>query len=605
MNPPTNRVRVVLLTQAIGPLDYRLPAGMEAGPGCVVMVPLGPRKLPGVIWDDDVFGDEAVDASKLRPVLELVECPPLGQGLRRLVNWVADYYLTSHAAVLRMVLASSAAFTVSGTIIEYRRTGFEPARLTPQRAAALDALEGAQGLVRELAAEAGVSDAVIRGLIKAGAFEPVTISVDSPLPEPIADFGAPKLNDAQMVAADAMVTAVRSGGFDTFVLDGVTGSGKTETYFEAVAEAIRLGKQVLVLLPEIALTENFLRRFEHRFGTPPVLWHSSLKQSERRRAWRAIVSGDAQVVVGARSALFLPLPELGLIIVDDAGLEMNGDEMNVFWSLIPEPKERVDHLHPNVGFGIVEKRDDIAVSQFDQVVDLAHVLQQLRARTGHLDAVRHALEELRAELQSEGGDAHVVSLDVTTLGSIKSAVAHVETEVGSIDILVNNSGVSTTQRVQDVTEEEFDFTFNTNVKGSFFVAQEVGKRMLARAKGAAPGTYTGGRIINIASVLGLKVLPQVAPYAMSKAAVIQMTKALALEWGRFGINVNAICPGYISTEMNEHMWATEQGQKLVSMLPRKRVGHPHDLDALLVMLASAESSFINGAIISADDGFVL
>jgi NAD(P)-dependent dehydrogenase (short-subunit alcohol dehydrogenase family) len=215
------------------------------------------------------------------------------------------------------------------------------------------------------------------------------------------------------------------------------------------------------------------------------------------------------------------------------------------------------------------------------------------------------LKELRAEIQAEGGDAHVVSLDVTTLSSIQSAVAHAETEVGSIDILVNNSGVSTTQRVQDVTEEDFDFTFNTNVKGSFFVAQEVGKRMLARAKGAAPGTYTGGRIINIASVVGLKALPQIAPYAMSKAAVIQMTKAMALEWGRFGINVNAICPGYISTEMNEHIWATEQGQKLVSMLPRKRVGHPHDLDALLVLLASAESSFINGAIISADDGFAL
>lgn len=318
MNPPTNRVRVVLLTQAIGPLDYRLPAGMDAGPGCVVMVPLGPRKLAGVIWDDDVFGDEAVDASKLRPVLERVDCPPLGQGLRRLVNWVADYYLTSHAAVLRMVLASSAAFTVSGTIIEYRRTGFEPARLTPQRAAALDALEGAQGLVRELAAEAGVSDAVIRGLIKAGAFEPVTISVDSPLPEPLADFDAPKLNDAQMVAADAMVTAVRSGGFDTFVLDGVTGSGKTETYFEAVAEAIRLGKQVLVLLPEIALTAPFLARFEARFGVEPAVWHSNLRSTQRRRVWRAVADGSAKVLVGARSALFLPFGNLRLIIVDEA-----------------------------------------------------------------------------------------------------------------------------------------------------------------------------------------------------------------------------------------------------------------------------------------------
>jgi NAD(P)-dependent dehydrogenase (short-subunit alcohol dehydrogenase family) len=215
------------------------------------------------------------------------------------------------------------------------------------------------------------------------------------------------------------------------------------------------------------------------------------------------------------------------------------------------------------------------------------------------------LKELRAEIQAEGGDAHVVSLDVTTLSSIQSAVAHAETEVGSIDILVNNSGVSTTQRVQDVTEEDFDFTFNTNVRGSFFVAQEVGKRMLARAKGAAPGTYTGGRIINIASVAGLRVLPQIGPYCMSKAAVIQMTKVLAMEWGRFGINVNAICPGYIDTEINHHHWQTEQGQKLVNMLPRKRVGQPQDLDALLVLLASAESSFINGAIISADDGFAV
>jgi len=214
------------------------------------------------------------------------------------------------------------------------------------------------------------------------------------------------------------------------------------------------------------------------------------------------------------------------------------------------------------------------------------------------------LKELRAEIQSEGGDAHVVSLDVTTLGSIKSAVAHAETEVGSIDILVNNSGVSTTQRVQDVTEEDFDFTFNTNVRGSFFVAQEVGKRMLARAKGAAPGTFSG-RIINIASVAGLKVLPQIGVYCMSKAAVVQMTKVFAMEWGRFGINVNAICPGYIDTEINHHHWGTEQGQKLVNMLPRKRVGEPKDLDALLVMLASGESGFVNGAIIAADDGFAL
>ncbi len=213
------------------------------------------------------------------------------------------------------------------------------------------------------------------------------------------------------------------------------------------------------------------------------------------------------------------------------------------------------------------------------------------------------LKELRARIEGEGGDAHVVELDVTHLGSIQSAVAHAETEVGSIDILINNSGVSTTQRLQDVTEDDYDWVFDTNTKGAFFVAQEVGKRMLARAKGSAPGTFLGGRIINIASMAGLKVLPQIGVYCMSKAAVVQMTKAMALEWGRFNINVNAICPGYIDTEINHAHWKTEQGQKLINMLPRKRVGSPKDLDAVLVMLCANESHFVNGAVIAADDGF--
>jgi NAD(P)-dependent dehydrogenase (short-subunit alcohol dehydrogenase family) len=213
------------------------------------------------------------------------------------------------------------------------------------------------------------------------------------------------------------------------------------------------------------------------------------------------------------------------------------------------------------------------------------------------------LKALRAEIEAEGGDAHVVQLDVTDTASIKAAVAHAETEMGAIDILVNNSGVSTTQRLTDVSEDDYDFMFNTNTKGAFFVAQEVAKRMLARAKGSAPGTYTGGRIINIASMAGLKVLPQIGVYCMSKAAVVHMTKAMATEWGKYGINVNAICPGYIDTEINHHHWQTEQGQKLVQMLPRKRVGKASDLDALLVMLCSRESDFINGAVIAADDGF--
>ncbi len=212
------------------------------------------------------------------------------------------------------------------------------------------------------------------------------------------------------------------------------------------------------------------------------------------------------------------------------------------------------------------------------------------------------LKELRAQIEGAGGHAHVVELDVTDHDSIKAAVAHAETEVGSIDILVNNSGVSTTQRLQDVGEDDYDFVFDTNVKGAFFVAQEVGKRMLARAVGAAPGTFIGGRIVNIASTAGLRVLPQIGVYCMSKAAVVQMTRAMAVEWGRFGINVNAICPGFIDTEINHHHWNTEQGRKLIQMTPRRRLGAVADLDALLVMLCAKESHFVNGAVIAADDG---
>ena len=213
------------------------------------------------------------------------------------------------------------------------------------------------------------------------------------------------------------------------------------------------------------------------------------------------------------------------------------------------------------------------------------------------------LKALRAEIEAGGGDAHVVQLDVTDIDSIKAAVARAETEVGTLDILINNSGVSTTQRLVDVTPEDYDYVMDTTVRGAFFVAQEVGKRMLARARGAAPGTYTGGRIVNIASMAGLRVLSQIGVYAMSKAAVVHMTKAMALEWGKFDINVNAICPGYIDTEINHHHWTTEQGRKLVELLPRKRVGTPQDLDTTLLMLCAKESRFINGAVIQADDGF--
>ncbi|HEY4957159.1 MAG TPA: SDR family oxidoreductase, partial [Caldimonas sp.] len=214
-------------------------------------------------------------------------------------------------------------------------------------------------------------------------------------------------------------------------------------------------------------------------------------------------------------------------------------------------------------------------------------------------------KSLRAEIEAEGGDAHVVPMDVTDHGGIKAAIAHTETDVGTIDILVNNSGVATTQKLVDVTPEDFDYIFDVNVRGAFFVAQEVGKRMIARSQGAAPGTFTGGRIVNIASMAGLRPLGRIGAYAMSKAAVIHMTKAMALEWGRFGINVNAICPGYIDTEINHHQWQTDSGKKFIDSMPRKRIGSPEDLDTVLMMLCANQSHFINGAVVQADDGFAL
>ena len=215
------------------------------------------------------------------------------------------------------------------------------------------------------------------------------------------------------------------------------------------------------------------------------------------------------------------------------------------------------------------------------------------------------LKTLRAEIEAAGGDAHVVSLDVTDHASIKAAVAHAETEMGTIDILVNNSGVGSTQKITEVTPADYDYVMDTNTKGAFFVAQEVGKRMIGRAKGSAPGTFTGGRIVNIASVAGLRTMGKLSVYCMSKAAVIHMTRAMAGEWGHYGINVNAICPGYIDTEINHDQWATEQGQKLIATLPRKRIGQPQDLDAALMMLCANESHFVNGAVIQADDGYAI
>jgi primosomal protein N' (replication factor Y) len=312
-----SRARVVTLNAALGPLDYRVPDGMAVEPGSIVVAPLGPRQLLGVAWEAERLQANEVSDARLRPLARVLDVPPVAAPLRRLCEWTADYYLAPLASVLRMVLPSSAALEGSRQLIEYRPTGMVPERMTPQRQKALAAIEARQGTVRELADHAEVSDAVLRGLVNAGALEPIAVDSDRPLPIPDPDHAPPELNDDQREAAASLASAVGKG-FDPMLLDGVTGSGKTEVYFEAIAECLRQGKQALVLLPEIALTEPFLKRFEARFGCAPVAWHSDLRSSQRRRNWRGIASGEAQVTVGARSALFLPYPNLGLIVVDEA-----------------------------------------------------------------------------------------------------------------------------------------------------------------------------------------------------------------------------------------------------------------------------------------------
>ncbi len=316
-----SRVRVLTTNAALGPLDYRLDPGMDAPPGSLVEVPLGPRRILGAVWRDGseaaAMASESVGDNRLRPVSAVHPLPPLPAELMRLVEWTADYYLAPAGAVLRMCVPSVALAEGGRPIIEYRATGRTPPRMTPQRTAALERIGTHQGSIRDLAERSGTSEAVLRGLVHAGALEAVALTPDTAPPRPDPDFAPPALSPEQAAAADELTASI-GGGFQPFLLDGVTGSGKTEVYFEAIAETLRRGQQVLLLLPEIALTEPMLRRFAARFGCPPVAWHSGLRQSERRANWQAIAAGTAGVTVGARSALFLPYANLGLIVVDEA-----------------------------------------------------------------------------------------------------------------------------------------------------------------------------------------------------------------------------------------------------------------------------------------------
>ena len=316
-NPPPATVAVLLPLPLDRAYDYAVPEELAAdiAPGSFVRVPLGRVERIGVVWGE---GEGDVELARLKPVTAVLESPPMSEPLRRLVDWAADYTLAQRGAVLRMAMSVPAAVEPPPMRTAYRRGQSEAPRMTEARSRVLALLQdGPPRTAAEIARKANVGTAVVRGLAALGAVEAVSVREVSVFGRPDTRRAGPILSDAQADAANALREAVAAREFSVTVLDGVTGAGKTEVYFEAVAAALDAGHQVVVMLPEIALSAQWLGRFRARFGVEPAVWHSELGTRQRRETWRAVAEGRAEVVVGARSALWLPFPSLGLIVVDE------------------------------------------------------------------------------------------------------------------------------------------------------------------------------------------------------------------------------------------------------------------------------------------------
>ena len=317
------RVSVLLPLPLGGAYDYRVPDGMTLAPGDFVVVPLGTREIIGVAWEAEP-GDVA--ETKLKPVVEKLDAPPLTAELRRFVEWMAQYTVTPLGAVLRMAMSVTDALKPPRPMLAWAisaagRAALErqdAPELTPTRRRLLESARDAPPMpAKELARLGACGTGVVAGLERLGWLAKVAVSARLDAEPPDWRHHGPPLSPEQAEAADALVAAVRRAEFSVTLLDGVTGSGKTEVYFQAIAAALEAGRQALVLLPEIALGVQWLDRFARRFGVRPAEWHSDLTPAERRHTWRGVAEGRIPVVVGARSALFLPFPKLGLIVIDE------------------------------------------------------------------------------------------------------------------------------------------------------------------------------------------------------------------------------------------------------------------------------------------------
>ncbi|MFW2542983.1 primosomal protein N' [Primorskyibacter sp. 2E107] len=313
----TGTLVAVLTAQPIDrPLDYKAPEG-GCFPGAFVEVPLGPRKVLGVVWGP---GQGGFDPAKARSIIRVLDAPPMREEMKLFLEKCGAYTLTPMSMMLRLATRAPGLGDAPSMRKVYRMGDGEPPRLTDARRRVIEAAQEMGGLaltLKELAESAGVTPQVVKGLLPSGAIIEEESPRDTPFPRLDPDYGAKDLTGDQEAAAAQLRAAQQAGVYKTTLLKGVTGSGKTEVYLEAVAEALRAGRQALVLLPEIALSAEFLSRVEARFGARPAEWHSGVTMTERRRTWRMVAEGHAQLVVGARSALFLPYQSLGLIVVDE------------------------------------------------------------------------------------------------------------------------------------------------------------------------------------------------------------------------------------------------------------------------------------------------
>lgn len=323
-------VPVLVPMPAERPYSYLVPDGMTVSPGSIVRVPLGPRQVAGIVTGGE---SDQVDSKKLKSIIEVFDCPPVDADMLRFMAWAADYTLSPPGMVARMVLRVPTAFDPEPPVPGLRYAGGEPQRMTDARARVMElAVDGMAWTRSGLAHAAGVSTTVIDGLKTQGLFEDVFIPPPPVVAAPDTSFARAELSGDQRAAADQLVEAVDAKDFSVSLIDGVTGSGKTEVYFEAVARALEQGRQVLILLPEIALTQQFLDRFHDRFGSKPAEWHSDLAPRTRERVWRQVAEGTVKVVAGARSALFLPFNDLGLIVVDEEHDPAYKQEDRVFYN---------------------------------------------------------------------------------------------------------------------------------------------------------------------------------------------------------------------------------------------------------------------------------